>query len=112
MIPLTADDTRLLKDVAHFSEPVQVCDPSGKVLGIFVPASRERSKSHFDPEELKRRMAEKSAGLFSDVVERLKVMTEESNRRRAAGEKDFTLEEARAFLAGKACQPPAGPEES
>lgn len=98
MAPLTADDTRLLKDVARFSEPVQVCAPNGKLLGIFVPASREPSKPHFEAEELKRRMAEKPVGSFTDVVQRLKELDKEDERRKAAGEKDFTLEEVEAYL--------------
>jgi hypothetical protein len=43
-------------------------------------------------------MSEPNAGSFSETVARLKDMTEESKRRRAQGEADFTLEEARAFL--------------
>jgi hypothetical protein len=114
MIPLTADDTRLLKDLRMLVEPVEVYDPSGKLLGRFVPANLERGKALYakvkancDPEELKRRMSEQPVGSFSDLVKRLKLMTEESNRRRATGEKDFTLDEARAFLAGEPCKSPA-----
>jgi hypothetical protein len=99
MTPLTADDTRLLKEVAQFSEPVQVCDPTGKLLGIFVPAARERIKPHFDPEEIKRRLQEKPSGLlFSDLVQKLKELDKEDDRRKAAGEKDFTLEEVQTYL--------------
>ncbi|OAI45864.1 hypothetical protein AYO44_02380 [Planctomycetaceae bacterium SCGC AG-212-F19] len=100
MIPLTADDTRLLKDVAHFSEPVPVCDPNGKLLGIFVPASRACTKPHFDSADIKRRLQnEKPTGvLFGDVVALLKELDTERKRRKDAGEPDFTHEEVNARM--------------
>lgn len=107
MIPLTADDSRLLKDLQLFIEPVGVYDPAGKLLGLYVPANLEpgkmsQTKSQFDPAELKRRLeSEQPSGNFSELVGRVQLLSEELNRRRAAGEKDFTLEEAHAFLTAK-----------
>jgi hypothetical protein len=117
MVPLSADDSRLLKDVSLFVEPIEVYDSNGKLLGIFVPANMERCKeisakaaAQMDRAEIKRRLAtERPAGLFSDLVKRLQVLNEESKRRRAAGEQDFTFEEARAHLSGETGEQPAGP---
>lgn len=111
MIPLTADDTRLLKELRQFAEPVGVFDPSGELLGMYLPVNQHvPAKPQFDPEEIKRRLATKGpVGNFSELVQRLKLLEIERQRRRAAGEKDFTtLEEVQAYLAVRNSPQPSG----
>jgi hypothetical protein len=106
MVTLQADDTRLLKDLRLFIEPVEVYSTDGKLLGLFVPANLERgkqimaqAKASFDPAELKRRMEYKGPlNSFSELVQGMKALQNEHLRRQAAGERDFTFEEAQAFL--------------
>ncbi|MBL8795979.1 MAG: hypothetical protein JNM56_18905 [Planctomycetia bacterium] len=100
MITLTTDDTRLLKDLQQYAEPVGVFDPSGELLGMYLPVNQHvPAKPQFDPEEIKRRLAtEKPVGNFTVLVQRLKLLENERQRRRAEGVKEITFEEARAFL--------------
>lgn len=106
MITLTTDELRLLNDLRNVAAPERVYAPSGEFLGLFLPAGKGAPSGRLADDDLKRRMNEKPVGSFSDMVKRLKVMTEESNRRRSAGERDFTLDEATAFLKGNNRQPP------
>jgi hypothetical protein len=102
MVSLTADDTALLKDVGLFIEPVEIYDASGKFLGLFVPANLERGKETYaraaarlDRAEIERRKQSKGMGLpLRDGLDRLKKLEAEMERRKAAGERDFTTEEA------------------
>src|SRR5947209_17689578 len=106
MISLMADDTVLLKDVELFAEPVEIYDATGKFLGLFVPANLERGKAiharavaETDWAEIDRRMAAKGAGIpLRDTLARLKMLEAEMERRKAAGEKEFTREEALAYF--------------
>lgn len=108
MIPLTADDTRLLKDLQQFAEPVGVFDPSGELLGMYLPVNQQvPAEPQFDREEIKRRLATKEpVGNFSELVQRLKLLEKERVRRRAEGGKEITFEEARAFLRAETSQLP------
>lgn len=106
MVLLTADDTWLLKDLRMFVEPVEVYDASGKLLGLFVPANLERGKqlyaqaaARIDRAEIERRMqSQEQAVPFEEVRARLKLLEAETERRKAAGEKELTPEEAVAFV--------------
>ena len=106
MVTLTADDTTLLKDVGIFVEPVEVYDPRGRLLGLFVPANLERGKQLlaqlpqlFDREELKRRLSSGEKGITHDEMwGRIRRLEAERQRRGAAGEGDFTPEEAVAYV--------------
>jgi hypothetical protein len=106
MISLTADDTTLLKDVGLFIEPVEVYDASGKLLGLFVPANLERAKelqawvkAHIDWDEIERqRQSNEPCAPFHDTLARLKNLSDEINRRKAVGEKEWTTEEALAYF--------------
>jgi hypothetical protein len=72
---LTADDSLqdLLRGVV---EPVEIRDPSGKVLGHYTPAVSpeeaelyEKAKALFDPAEMERRLAnEHGKGATLDAV--------------------------------------------
>jgi hypothetical protein len=106
MVSLTADDTVLLKDVGLFIEPVEIYDAAGKFLGLFVPANLERGKEMYaraaaqvDRAEIERRKQSKEPGLpLRDGLDRLKKLEAEMERRKAAGERDFTTEEALAYF--------------
>ncbi|MCI0459775.1 MAG: hypothetical protein L0Z62_22725 [Gemmataceae bacterium] len=106
MVALTADDTRLLKDMRLFLEPVEVYDTSGKLLGLFVPANLERAKerqakalAQIDWAEIKRRkQSEEPRGTLQDALRRLHQLEAEMKRRKEAGEREFTTEEALAYF--------------
>src|SRR5207249_8464383 len=105
MISLTADETMLLKDVGMFVEPVEVYHPDGKLLGLFVPANLERGKELYaraaaqtDWREIERRSRLPEKGEpFEIVLARLKMLEAENERRKAAGEPEFTPEEGVAY---------------
>jgi hypothetical protein len=44
MIPLQAGEDLRVLDLAMFVEPVEISDPAGKLIGLFVPANLERGK--------------------------------------------------------------------
>jgi len=106
MITLTADDSRLLKDMRMFIEPVEVYDTAGKLLGLFVPANLERGKqlyaqaaARIDWAEIERRKQSKEPGVPLDVGRQwLKLLEAEVERRKAAGERAFTPEEGLAYF--------------
>src|SRR5689334_17472060 len=84
MIHVIADDSRLLKDLGRFIEPVEVSDANGKLLGLFVPANLERGKqlyeeaaARIDWAEIDRRAAsEAGQGVpLWQVFEHLKTLT-------------------------------------
>jgi hypothetical protein len=84
MIHLTADDSSLLKDLRLFVEPVEVLDPSGKLLGLFVPANLERGKrlyeemdERIDWAEIERRKTEETGQgrPLHEIFETLKTLT-------------------------------------
>ena len=106
MITLTADDTRLLKDVRLFIEPVEVYDASGNLLGLFVPANLGRGKrldaklaSLFDSAEIRRLNHVVGRGAtHEEVWSRIRRLENEITRRKSAGESAFTSEEAVAYI--------------
>src|SRR6476660_1160204 len=110
MTSITADGS-MAAALAKVKELAEVRDGSGNVIGFFAPitlnlaaqyadAAAQAAQRRFDPEEIKRRLREeRPSGSFSTLVQRLGKLTEESDRRRAAKEPDFTIEEVRAFLA-------------
>jgi hypothetical protein len=111
---LIADDSTLLKDLGLFIEPVEIYDTAGKLLGLFVPANLERAKQHYarhfektDWAEIERRSRSKEPGApLHEILGRLKTLEAEMERRRQAGEREFTKEEALAFM--KALREKAG----
>ena len=106
MVSLTADENTLLKDVGLFVEPVEVYDTDGKFLGLFVPANLERGKelyaqaaAQIDWAEIEgRRQSGEETYPSETVLERLKLLEAEAERRRTAGEKELTEKEALAFV--------------
>lgn len=106
MIALTADENILLKDLRGFVEPVEVYEPSGKLLGLFVPANLERGKeiqarveAQIDWAEIERRkQANEPVVPLRETLGRLNLLEAEIERRKAAGEKEFTTEEALAYF--------------
>jgi hypothetical protein len=48
MIQVTADDRSLLSDLRKFGEPVEVLEPNGEIVGLFVPTNLERGKRLYD----------------------------------------------------------------
>lgn len=70
---LTADQV-LLERLAGIMEPVEIRDPSGKVLGRFTPVfadeqeTRERAARYFDLAAAQRTAAQKSQGSSLEEV--------------------------------------------
>jgi hypothetical protein len=106
MVSLTADGTVLLKDVGMFVEPVEIYDATGKFLGLFVPANLERGKEMYaravaqtDWAEIERRKRSNDELIpLRDTLTHLKMLETEMERRKAAGEKEFTTAEALAYF--------------
>lgn len=106
MITLTADETWLLKDVRLFVEPVEILDSEGKLLGLFVPANLERGKELYakalakvDWAEIERRKQSREPGIpLRDTLDRIGLLDKEIRRRKEAGEKEFTIEEAMTYF--------------
>lgn len=106
MIALTADDTCLLKELRLFLEPVEVYDPAGRLLGLFVPANLERGKQLYakaaaslDHAEIKRRLESKERGVtHAEIWARIHLLQAEMKSREATGQPPFTPEESLAFL--------------
>jgi hypothetical protein len=102
---LIADDSFLLKDLRMFIDPMEICDTSGKILGLFVPANLERAREHYarhaatiDRAELERRAQSKEGWEpLHATLERLRKLEEEFERRRA-GEPELTPEEGLAYF--------------
>lgn len=105
MISLTADNTRLLRDVSMFIEPVEVYDDSGKLLGLFVPANLERGKEVYakaaakiDRTELAHRKQSKETGAtLEEIWDRVRTFEAEQERRKAAGEPELNRDEAMRY---------------
>jgi hypothetical protein len=110
LVTIEANDTRLLKDLRLFVEPVEVYDPHGKILGVFVPANLERGKAMYaklqtmvdrDREEIAKRGSDPRQCIPSEVVRTgLRALNEESERRKQAGEQPLSVEEAQAIMRG------------
>jgi hypothetical protein len=105
MLPVYADDSGRVKNLGLFFEPVEIWDASGKLLGVFVPANMERCKQQqaefvasIDWAEIHRRQQDPGP---REPLERtllhLKQVDQESERRKAAGERPMTTDEAMAF---------------
>jgi hypothetical protein len=105
VVTVHADDTWLLKDLGLFVEPVEVYDPQGKFLGLFVPANLERGKEIYarvlagiDWKEIERRRQDPRPGVpLKDTLARFKQVEQEIERRKAAGEPPMTNEETMAY---------------
>ena len=107
MIRVTADESFLLKDLSLFHDPVEVHDAQGKILGIFVPGNLERCQeikaraaSKIDHTEMLRRIQSGQEGTvtFRQILDQIHELEEEMKRRRAAGEPEWTREEALAYF--------------
>jgi hypothetical protein len=106
MIAIPADDTILLKILGSFIEPVEIYDPAGKLLGLFVPSNLERCKelqakadAQTDWAEIERRRQSKEPGLPYEVVQlHRRLLQAEVDRRKASGERPLTPDEGVAFI--------------
>jgi hypothetical protein len=103
---IKADDTRLMKDLGRFIEPVEIYDAQGKMLGLFVPANLERCKqkqaeilAKIDWAEIERRGRDPAECVPNALVlAGLKQLSLESARRQQTGERPLTLDEAKAIM--------------
>jgi hypothetical protein len=84
MIQVTTDDRFLLSDLSKFMEPVEVLEPNGKLVGLFVPTNLERNKgrgnekaAHIDWAEIERRAAEETGQghKLYEIFEHFKTLT-------------------------------------
>jgi len=106
MIYLQADEEWLVKDLGRFVEPVEITDANGKLLGLFVPANLERGRQLYeqaaaetDWAEIERRRQYQGPWVpAADVARHLELLEQECDRRKAAGEKELTPDEAVAFV--------------
>src|SRR5437868_3907356 len=105
-ITLHPDEVWTLDDLGRLVEPAEISDANGRLLGIFVPANLERGKrlyaesaSKIDAAEIQRRMQSNEPGVpMAVVLKRLKLLEAEMQRRKAAGTRDFTPDEALQFF--------------
>jgi hypothetical protein len=103
---LTADDRLVIKELATCVEPVEIRDVNGKLLGLFIPANLERAEqlraealARIDLAELERRKQSKGPRhTLQEGLTWLGRLEDEMERRKTAGEKQFTTEEALAFF--------------
>ena len=58
MITLMASDSRTVKELESYGEPVQLCSLEGKVLGVFTPTEIRPRRKIRTPEEEKEYWAE------------------------------------------------------
>jgi hypothetical protein len=114
MFHVTADESFLLKDLSLFHDPVEIHDGQGKILGIFVPGNLERcqeikarAESNIDRAEMLRRIqcGEKGTVTLRQIIDRIHELDEEMKRRRAAGEPEWTREEALAYFRSRSQEP-------
>jgi len=84
MIQVTADDRSLLSDLRNFMEPVEVLEPNGEIVGLFVPTNLERGKRLYDEKgsdidwvEIERRAAEETGQgrKLYEIFEHFKTLT-------------------------------------
>src|SRR5262245_20358347 len=89
MVHIIADPSWSLVDLADFVEIVEISDPNGKLLGVFVPANLERGKEMYallaaqtDWAEIERRKQSKEKGRTTrEVFEHLLTLaTDEQDR--------------------------------
>ena len=80
MISLTADET-LQNKLGKLTEPTEIRDPSGTILGYFTPATQPESPlyklaaAQFDAEEMNRRKAMGKIGYTTpQVLDHLKAL--------------------------------------
>jgi hypothetical protein len=84
MIQVTVDDRSLLSDLRNFMEPVEVLEPNGEIVGLFVPTNLERGKRLYDEKgsdidwaEIERRAAEETGQgrKLYEIFEHFKTLT-------------------------------------
>lgn len=99
MQSVTADDRTLLKDVGLLKQTVKICDPAGRLMGLFLPVQSDQELTRlFDAEETTRRLASNAKGAtHEEMWGRIKQLDAEINRRKAAGERPLTEDEGVAF---------------
>jgi hypothetical protein len=105
MTQLIADQTPM-EVLAQLTEPTEICDANGKVIGRYTPSDAEhvealqrRLATSIDWDEMRRRSrsTERRYSL-QETLARLKELEQETERRKAAGEKELTTEEAVAYM--------------
>lgn len=104
MATITVNDQSLLKDLVHSHEPVNVLDEQGMLLGFFTPVRIKKTPDHvlrqIDMKEIDRRRKLPSDRDVpnSQVLEWLKLMQAEEDRRATVGDPAFSTEEGLAFF--------------
>ena len=90
-----------LKFVKGFA---QICDAKGRIIGTFTPGP-QRTNNHaklpprIDLEEIERRKRSKEKGEpLKVIMGRLRLLEKEIERRKRAGERELTGDEAVAFV--------------
>lgn len=117
MFVVVANEVTLLKELGLYSDPVEVYDTEGQLLGLYVPANLGQGKGRSalavpptDWAEIeRRRQSGGEAAPWEVVKERLQLLELEAERRRAAGEKEMTDEEVTAFMDRHRRPEPVGP---
>jgi hypothetical protein len=104
MVAIKISDGLQLKDLQRFYEPVEIHDEDGRVIGVYVPADLQQKRqrvAEMEPppttEEIERLMNQPSVP-HAIVMDGLRKLEVESQRRRSAGEPDLTPDEAVAYV--------------
>ncbi len=101
MITVNTGQSVSLKDLGAYTEPVQICDAGGKVLGVFVPSEAPARRKVRTPEEeaaywqeVERRAADQGEGVpLREIYKRLLALTDDENVKSDLRQKIDTLTE-------------------
>jgi hypothetical protein len=97
-------DKDMVTALKHVKQFAQICDRKGQIIGIFTPQPlrlNDQPKLPFDVdlEEIERRKRSKEKGESLKVIMgRLRLLEKEIERRKKAGERKLTGDEAVAFV--------------
>ena len=104
MITLTAD-ANMLAILSQAKGLAEIRDTSGKVIGFYAPSAIKDAQAYanaaaqIDREEIERRKHSKEPGVtHEEIWGRIRLLEAEIARRMAAGEREFTTDEAMTYF--------------
>jgi hypothetical protein len=98
MTSITANKN-LLTALKQIKERTVIRDSHGQIIGFFIPRNHATLATRFDREEIERRKRSKEKGIpHKEVMRHMRLLDGETERRRKAGERKMTGDEAVAFV--------------